>query len=227
MNLIKKLFNSHRKTSYSQSGEDLIVDFVFEALKIYNPDYMDIGANHPVYLNNTYLLYKRGCHGVCIEPDPSLFKVLKQKRTRDTCLNIGIGLSEQTSADFFVMSAKTLNTFSRVEAERYQSYGNQLIERIIPIALVPINSVMTKYCIKTPNFISLDVEGMDLEILKSLDLAKWRPEVFCIETLTYTEDNTETKITEIIDYMCQNGYMLYADTYINSIFVDNDKWINR
>jgi len=227
MNLLKKIFRTHKKTSYSQSGEDLIVEFIFEAIKIKHPTYMDIGANHPVYMNNTYLLYSRGCSGICIEPDPTLFKALKNKRSRDNCLNIGVGLSEQKSADFYVMSTKTLNTFSKEEAERYQSYGKNRIEQVIPIPLVPINSVIAQHCTNKPNFISLDVEGMDLQILKTLDLSIWRPEVFCIETLTYTENNAEAKINEIIDYMLANGYMLYADTYINSIFVDKTKWTNR
>ncbi len=227
MSLLKRIFKTHKKTSYSQSGEDLIVEFIFEAIKIKHPTYMDIGANHPVYMNNTYLLYTKGSSGICIEPDPTLFKTLKSKRSRDNCLNIGVGLTEQKSADFYVMSTKTLNTFSREEAERYQSYGKNRIEQVIPIPLVPINSVIAQYCTSKPNFISLDVEGMDLQILKTLDLNIWRPEVFCIETLTYTEDNAEEKITEIIDYMLANGYMLYADTYINSIFVDKTKWTNR
>jgi hypothetical protein len=68
---------------------------------------------------------------------------------------------------------------------------------------------------------------MDFQILQSLDLDKWRPEVFCIETLTYTEDKTERKLREIIDHMLGKDYMVYADTYINTIFVDRKTWQRR
>lgn len=74
---------------------------------------------------------------------------------------------------------------------------------------------------------SLDTEGYVFKILKSLDFKNFRPEVFCVETLTYTENKTEKKETEIIDFMIEKGYFVYADTYINTIFVDKNKWINR
>jgi hypothetical protein len=71
------------------------------------------------------------------------------------------------------------------------------------------------------------VEGLDYEIIQSFNLIEWRPEVFCIETITYTEDNSEQKEYQIIEYMLEHGYMVYADTYINTIFVDKQKWKNR
>jgi hypothetical protein len=76
----------------------------------------------------------------------------------------------------------------------------------------------------SPNFVSIDVEGMDLVVVKSIDFNRYRPEVFCIETLSYTENNTEVKLNDIISYVESQGYFLYADTYINSIFVDKAKW---
>ena len=59
------------KISYSQCGEDLILKQLFTALGIGKVNYLDIGAHHPTCLNNTYLFYGYGGHGVCVEPDPS------------------------------------------------------------------------------------------------------------------------------------------------------------
>lgn len=213
--------------SYSQCGEDLIIDFIFTALKIPNPAYLDIGAHHPTYLSNTYYFYRKGSKGVCIEPDPVLFKEIKKKRKKDVCLNVGIGIDQQNQADFYIMSSKTLNTFSKEEAERYQSYGNQKIERIVQIPLVSVNDVLSQHFTFCPNFVSLDIEGLEFEILKTFNFIRFRPEVFCIETLTYTEDKSERKIKEVIDYMHSNDYFTYADTYINTIFVDKKAWGNR
>ncbi|MFM6249337.1 MAG: hypothetical protein ACKPEQ_09345, partial [Dolichospermum sp.] len=65
------LFNKDSKhISYSQCGEDLIINFIFNNLGIINPSYLDIGAHHPTYLSNTYSFYRKGCQGVCVEPDP-------------------------------------------------------------------------------------------------------------------------------------------------------------
>lgn len=212
--------------SYSQCGEDLILNFLFEWLGISLPTYMDIGAHHPVYLSNTYYFYRKGSRGVCVEPDPGLFRGLKKKRKKDVCLNVGVG-SENKEAVFYVMSQKTLNTFSLKEAERYQKDGRYTIVDKIKIPICDINQLIAENFDECPNFISLDVEGMDLIVLQALNFKKHRPEVFCVETLTFTTDNSEEKLTGIIDYMIDNDYLVYGDTYINTIFVDKHKWNDR
>lgn len=110
---------------------------------------------------------------------------------------------------------------------RYQGYGRQRIEMIIKLPLVPVNRILEQHFEVCPNLISLDIEGLDFQILSSMDFDKWRPEVFCIETLTYTEDKTERKLDEIIEYMKGKNYMVYGDTYINTIFVDRQAWLHR
>ena len=92
---------------------------------------------------------------------------------------------------------------------------------------MPINVVLAENFDRCPNFISLDVEGYDFEILNTFDFSTYRPEVFCLETITYTEDNTEQKETEILEFMDSHGYMVYGDTYINTIFVDCMRWKTR
>jgi len=225
--LKKLLYGRHAKISYSQTGEDLIVDSVMTSLDIPRPSYLDIGAHDPVYLSNTYIFYRKGCRGVCVEPDPVLHKKIVKKRPGDVCLNIGIGASEEKSAPFYIMSTPTLNTFSREEAERYQGYGRERILNVVDTPLVSVNRIVERYFPNGVNFISLDVEGMDLPILKSIDFASCRPQVLCVETLTYTEDKSEEKIEGILSFMSENGYLIYADTYLNTIFVDKDAWLSR
>ncbi len=215
------------RQSYAQCGEDLILSHIFMWLKIDRVRYLDIGAHHPCWLSNTYLLYKQGFRGVLVEPDPILHKVISKYRPRDLTLNVGVGVGGEKEADFFVMTTKTLNTFSREEAMKYQGYGSQKIEEVIRIPLVSVNQIILEYFEACPNFISLDVEGLDLQILQDFDFGRFRPEVFCIETLTYTENNTEHKVTEIIEFMECNGYFVYADTYINTIFIDRNAWAKR
>ncbi len=226
---LRQLQRNHSENSriaYSQCGEDLILQHLFMVLGIDRVSYLDIGAHHPTYLSNTYLFYQAGGRGVCIEPDPELFKEFPGKRPRDTHLNCGVGI-QSGEADFFVMSSSTLNTFSKAEAERYQSYGQQRIMKTIRIKLETVNEIIQRHFDKTPNLVSLDVEGMDYMILQSFDFKRYRPEAFCAETLSYTEDKSERKLTEIIELMHANGYSTYADTYINTIFVDTATWNNR
>ncbi|MDP4251600.1 MAG: FkbM family methyltransferase [Bacteroidota bacterium] len=212
------------KASYSQAGEDIIVDFLFGSLKIAHPTYLEIGTNQPKICNNTYNFYKRGCAGVCIEPDLGMVKHIRRQRPRDTILNIGIGITDQENAEFYLFPGLTngWSTFSKEEAEirkRDSGIGYQTLS----VPLVSINTIMSKYFKPYPNFISLDVEGLDLEILKSIDYAKFRPEVICVETITFGYlNNSEKKITAIAEFMRDKGYFEYADTHINTIFCRKD-----
>jgi FkbM family methyltransferase len=224
---LKSLLPKKARVSYAQCGEDLIVQFIFEALRLPKPTYLDLGAHHPRHMSNTFLFYTQGARGVCVEPDPTLYAHLKRVRPHDMCLNVGVGASSVGHANFYIMTSKALNTFSWQEAERYQRYGNQKIEQVIQVPVLSVNEIINQYCKAAPQFISVDVEGLDLEIVKSLNFDTFRPAVLCVETLTYTEDRTERKLTEIADVVCDRGYFLYADTYINSIFVDREAWTNR
>lgn len=215
------------KRSFSQSGEDLIVDYIFHWLGLDAVKYLDIGAHHPYILSNTFHFYQKGHSGVLVEPDPQLHAQLERSRQRDQCLNVGAASRSQQTAKYYEMSDKALSTFSWDEARRYESYGRVRIEAVHEIPLLSVNTIIERHFADTPNFISIDVEGLDYEILEGFDFQRYRPEVFCVETLTYTEDKSERKVTELIDLMREQHYFAYADTYLNTIFVDHHAWNRR
>jgi FkbM family methyltransferase len=230
---ITSIFFPHVRRSYSQSGEDIIISDLFSRLGIGFPSYLDIGANEPVSLNNTYRLYSRGCRGVCIEPNPVLYKKLKRKRRKDICINAGIAFDETRKADFYVFTGKAhgLSTFSKQEAGFWENTGNDEIGKhkpgsIIKTSLLDINEVMEKYFSPYPNLISIDVEGLDLEIAKTINFEKYKPEIFCAETLWFAKNNKETKNIQLIDFFKTKDYFVYADTYINTIFCRKDAYKN-
>ena len=226
-------FFPHVRRSYSQSGEDIIISDLFNRLGISNPTYLDIGANDPISLNNTYRLYTRGGSGVCIEPNPVMYKRLLQKRPKDTKINAGVAFDEKREADFYIFPARFhgLNTFSKEEAEFWEHTGNEEIgrhkpEQVIRMKLIEINEIIEKYFTGHPNLVSIDVEGLDLEIAKKINFEKYKPEVFCLETLGFVEGNKEIRKTDIVDFFTEKGYFVYADTYINTIFCRRDAYKN-
>lgn len=227
---IAKIVMPQSQFGYSQFGEDLILSHLFFQLDIKQPTYLDIGANEPRYISNTYYFYKRGSKGVLIEPNPYLYKKLKRIRPMDKVLNTGIGLSETAEADFYVFPdyANGLSTFSEKEARHWETTGMKgrgkiPVEKVIKMSLIKVNSILEKYFDnKAPNFISLDVEGLDMEILESLDFSKYRPEAICVETLAYDENQNGYKLNNIADFMSTKGYTVYADTRVNTIFCRND-----
>lgn len=229
-NLFRKLVNKvilpHSQLIYAQSGEDIILSHLFFKLNIAQPSYLDIGANHPSYISNTYFFYLRGSRGVCVEPNPNLYQKIKKTRPKDTVLNIGIGVKEDTIADFYLFPdyADGLSTFSKEEALYWGEKGMKHLgkipyEKIIKVPLQTINTVIKNHFTQTPDFISLDVEGLDLQILQSLDFDTYAPLVLCVETLQYDQDQKEHKRTDIIDFVKEKGYEIYADTHVNTIFL--------
>lgn len=206
------------RVSYSQTGEDIIIDSALRSVGVTHPSYIDIGAWQPVRANNTYYFYKRGSRGVLVEPNPELAARIRRTRRKDTCLNVGVGISEGT-LDYYVMSSSQLNTFSRDHADAYVKKGSQQIRKVIPIPTTTLNSLLARYpC----DILSLDVEGLDLKLLQSVDLATYRPAVICVETLIF-DGTRERKVPEIAEVLTARGYELYGDTHVNSIFVDSGR----
>lgn len=214
-----------RKNSYSQCGEDLLVAFVLELIHGSRPKkYLDVGANHPFHLSNTALLSVAGGQGVVVEPDPYFARLLRNKRPKDTVMQCGVHFSGETQADFFVMDSPTLNTFSRQEMERYVTMGHQL-SNTLPVELKNINTILD--LAGELDFMNLDIEGLDKTILEMVDWKKYRPTCICVETLTYETQQEPIKRNDIIELMLAQNYILYADTFINSIFVDRHRWQQR
>jgi FkbM family methyltransferase len=201
-------------TSYAQSGEDLIVSFLFDyAAQIGKPTYIDVGAAHPARSNNTYLFYLRGAHGVLVEPNVDLIPVLTSVRPNDTVLNIGIGVTDEAEADYYVCTNSDLNTFSADEA------AERDVVRVVKMPLVNINKVLAQNFDTAPDFFSIDVEGWDLQILQSLDFQKYRPKILCVETVVYGSTRV---VAEIGEFMATQRYVARAQTLPNTIYVDEN-----
>lgn len=225
--LIKKLRHFKKgKLSFSQCGEDLMVDNLFAELRLKHINYLDVGSHDPVKLSNTYYFYLKGSHGVLVEPDPSLFRKLRATRGRDICLNQAVSISGKAERKpFYLMRSSTLNTLSKSEAERCAALGHPMVG-VIEVDAIPINDIIKTHFSDVPlHFLSVDVEGVDFDIIKSLDLSRYRPVVLCVETITFdTDRKRQRKRTEIAEYLHGQDYLTYADTYINTIFVDRKLW---
>jgi FkbM family methyltransferase len=212
--------DQYKRFSYSQSGEDLIVDFIFKNyLKIDRPTYIDIGAHHPFHLNNVALFYQNGSRGINVEPNPELFKLFRRYRKEDVNLNIGIS-NDKCLVDFYQMSVPTMSTFSYQECERLQKETSIRLDKVVQARTDTLHNVLNHYSEGVfPDFLSLDVEGLEEIIIRSINYVDNFPKVVCIETLTYAEKGKELKEDAMIAYLIERGYLLYADTYINSILV--------
>ncbi|MBI1395524.1 MAG: FkbM family methyltransferase [Betaproteobacteria bacterium] len=216
----------HYRRSYAQCGEDMIVRFVFDALGVDRPFFLDLGAHHPTYLSNTYALYRGGSRGVNVDASPAAIAAFRRARPRDVNLNVGVG-PEAAELVFYEMSEPTLSTFSEAQARRYEADGNAKVTGTRRVPVRTFRELVDEHCERPPDFVSLDVEGLDVAILKSIDFATCRPTVFCVETLTYSSRRQGDRIGEIDDLMVGAGYMRYADTHVNTIYVLETAWRER
>lgn len=211
------------RISYSQGGEDLIINTIFTLRGIQRPSYLDIGANHPYKLNNTAIFYLRGARGINIEANPNLINLFNKARPDDINLNIGIGI-ESGQMNFYIMEDDTLSTFSLEESERMQALGNKL-QGICKVDLITVDEVIEKYTDgKFPDLLTIDVEGYDFMILQTIDFNRFRPKVICLEAAEYSPIGAGERRHEMLDFLINKNYYEYANTNLNAIMVDRAFW---
>jgi Methyltransferase FkbM domain len=210
----------HGHISYAQAGEDLIAAYFFAHFKIADISYLDIGAWDPILINNTYFFYEHGLRGVLVEPNVAMTPKLRSVRPRDTVLEAGIGFGKSGVADYYVMSESDWNTFDKAEAEHMAKVtgGKVAIREVRKMPLLNINDVMAQHFNgKAPSYVSIDAEGLHLAILKSIDYARFRPALICVETLVSGESRT---IPQIPAFMSAKGYVARGGSFVNTVFVD-------
>lgn len=208
--------------SFSQKGEDLVIDKYFNHKK--KGFYIDIGAYDPMLNSNTKFFYDRGWNGINIEPNPTRIKLFEGARKRDINLNLGVG-SANGKTIFYELEANGLSTFSEKEANSMISVGHKL-KRKIKVQMHKLEEIMKKYVKSGVDFISIDTEALDLEVLKSNDWKKYRPKILCIETLDFADLLTSTKgnISKketISSYLSGKGYKEYFSNGLNTLYIDS------
>jgi len=196
--------------SFSQEGEDLILSDLFSNKK--TGFYVDVGAHHPKRLSNTALLYNRGWSGINIDPMISQSKIFKKLRPRD--VNLGIGISKVAGdLEYFQFDEPALNTFS-VERRDFllglkpSKYSLITTEKVPTLPLAEVLRLHMPAS-KQIDFLSIDVEGLDEDVLQSNDWKTFKPKVVLIEENSQTNKRSHllghTLLTDL-------GYEFVAKT---------------
>jgi FkbM family methyltransferase len=135
------------------------------------------------------------------------------QRSRDLNLNVGLGNSNQY-IPFYLLSADTLSSFNKEDAERNCKQYNERIVDIINIQMCTLKDILDKFSgsLKKIDFLSVDVEGFELDVLKGNDWNKYRPTLILIEININGE--------RIISFLKENGYEIVFKNSTNGIFID-------
>lgn len=211
LELSRRIYWQPVRKSFSQCREDMIIDKILRQKK--RGFYVDVGANDPVRFSNTNRFYLRGWRGINIEPGVSNYQRFLSARKRDININCGVAVIEG-QIDYYQFEPSTLSTFSSLEAEGYQQQGFRLVE-VKKVKVAPLSKILKKEGVKRIDFLSVDTEGFDLEVLKSNDWKKYRPRLICVEVATHENTNSARVID---DYLSSVGYKLKAQTALNSIY---------
>lgn len=200
----------HGNTSYSQEGEDILLSRLLEGKK--KGFYIDIGAHHPKRFSNTYFFYQRGWRGINIDAMPGSMKLFRKIRPRDINLELGISKIEQ-ELTYYIFNEPALNTFSeKLASEREKKFSQYTVIDKKKLICKTLESVLNEHLKEKTriDFMSIDVEGLDLEVIQSLNLSKYRPQIILIESL----ENDYLKITntDLYNYLSKYDYKVIAKT---------------
>jgi len=211
---------------FSQSGEEGILRGIFYKKLEDNENgfYVDVGAFHPTKFSNTYFFYLNGWNGINIDANPGSMKLFNKIRCRDINLNLAVANNKTILTYYIIENKPEMNTFSKEFLKKFGIY--KLITNEIKIETYTLKEIFQKYLLKekTIDFLNVDVEGLDLEVLKSNDWKLYRPKVVVVEVnFKYFDELTNN---EIFILLKNNGYLFHARTILrgsvsNIFFIDN------
>ena len=201
--------------SYSQEGEDMILRKVFEGAE--KGFYIDVGAHHPQRFSNTYYFYKQGWRGINIDAMPGSMKSFRRSRPGDINLEVPVSSTKQAMT-FYMFDEPALNGFSERLAEQ-RSAGAQAY-RIVSTETLETSTLAQILGEHLPqgqriDFMSVDVEGLDYDVLLSNDWSRFRPAIVLVEILNSSLE--ELRNHEITRLLNANGYVSAFKT-MNTVF---------
>jgi FkbM family methyltransferase len=211
----------HGRLSFAQEGEDMILARIFEGQD--RGFYVDVGAHHPQRFSNTYYFYLRGWRGINVDAAPGSMTLFEALRPRDINLEVPVAASRQVLT-YYVFNEPALNSFSKeVSAKRDGFYGYRIIseERLETRTLADLLDEHLPAGTEI-DFLSVDVEGLDYEVLSSNDWSRYRPRVLLVEDLDSRplEDLADSALTVMLR---RHGYRLTSKTVYTLIFSRADE----
>ncbi len=217
---------THKKVSYSYGGIDSIVNYIFKSQL--SGIYIDVGCGHPIKNNNTYLLNKKGWSGINIDLDSSNIELFNIYRPNDHNICAAVSdIVEETNL-YFYHSKSAINTLDKNTSE----YQKAKVTTVKKIKTKTLNDIVnnSKFENNIIDFLSVDVEGSELAVLKNFNFKKYKPKVIVIEFLDLTLKNLEIKNinlknilnSNIYNLLISNDYNLVNILHADLVFIHND-----
>jgi len=208
--------------SFSQEGEDLIINRILKTKKIKYDEifYLDIGSGHPIKYSNTFYFYIRGSKGIAVDAFEKNIKLHRLLRPRDKSFDLILGNDEKL-IDYYVFNQSELNTISKKRVNELEDYKISPLYTQKKQQSMTYNFFLKKVGedIKRINLFSIDIEGAELEVLKSINWENFKPEIICVEIIIKNFDDLYEN--EVFKILKLNGYTFYSKLINSVIFIKN------
>tara|TARA_B110000037_G_scaffold210985_1_gene262001 strand:+ start:171 stop:881 length:711 start_codon:yes stop_codon:yes gene_type:complete len=219
INLLKRAYyEKYTKKSYSISNVDLIIDRIFR--NIHKGVYMDVGCNHPIKYNNTYLLNKRGWSGINIDLDKTCINEFNIFRKKDHNIQELVGsIDGEEKEIYYYHERSAINTISKPLADKREIKPKEILIK----KTKSLNKIIdtSPYYNKKINFMSIDIENYEYEALKNFNFQKYQIDLIVTEFTDMNQNKLET-YTQSLDYIMSSN--LYKLLKINDYKLIN--WVN-
>lgn len=198
--------------SFSQFGEDLAIQRWLDKFNTKKGIYVDVGAFHPIHANNTNLLHKQGWRGINIDLSSEKIARFNQFRPRDFNLVAAVSDSE-SEITILEYDGGLTDRIALSKDDNKSAVGQKPVHsKVLPTQTLDTIISQCDFPVDTVDYLDIDCEGHDLNVLKGLNLKKYKPKVITIEAL---DDNNES---EIISYLNNNDYILREKIYRTLLF---------
>ena len=222
LSLLKKKFKSNKKSYYFDSV-DLLINYYFKNKQ--KGVYLDVGCQHPISNNNTYLLYKKGWSGINIDLDFKSIQLFNLARSSDININATVSSGEFTKELFFYHDKSPINTIEKKIAD----YQSAKVTEVRSVETKTLNDILTDNLINKVDYLNIDVEGHEIDVLNGFDINKFSPDIVSVEFLDLAMKKLEFKNnnlknvlnSSIYEYMTKNGYGLINWNHADLIFINN------
>jgi FkbM family methyltransferase len=194
--------------SFSSAGEDMLLRHLLGSDKR-NGFYVDVGAFHPTLFSNTYFFYLNGWRGINIEARPGSKQLFDKIRPADINVELGVSRERGTMTYHVIAEDSPMNSFSREFLEQIEMLEH--VKSQVPVQTLPLAEIFQRYLPagQAIDFLDVDVEGHDLEVLESNDWQRFRPKVIVVE-----DEELDPRESRIVRTMNGHGYELCGQNVI-------------
>lgn len=201
---------------YSQHGEDLILDKIFQGKQ--KGFFVEVGCIDGKRFSNTLHFEKKGWSGICVEAHCDYIELLKKNRPASKVVHCAVGKEDKLEVDFFANSRGSLSTLDNSQEETFkEKYGEFFTgfrKQVVP--MMSLNSIFNKYNVNEIDVLSLDIEGFEVEAMQGINLKKFYPKVLVIESDSTDHEGNLDKIILNHNYykllkVSQNVYYIRKD----------------